>query len=188
MSVNEEVNSGAGFVEYSGHGFEIGMATHPPDDDTWIRYRNRHLLGLSNKDKYPIIFFDACLTATLDFNIHGLLGYLFGFIPDLSGRIASLLVPTYAWYWVKHTRGGAIASIGATREAYTNVDHSGVYGGAGLLSVNFHRSYEPGVTVGQMLTQAQNDYIDEAWKDFFTIEEFILIGDPTLQVGGIPSQ
>ena len=66
--------------------------------------------------------------------------------------------------------------------------YGAVYGGAGLLSVNFFRAYEEGITVSQMLTQSQNDYINEAWKDFFTIEEFILLGDPSLRVGGFPPQ
>ena len=43
-----------------------------------------------------------------------------------------------------------------------------------------------GITVGEMLTQAQNDYINNVGKDFFTIEEFILLGDPSLKVGGYP--
>jgi len=35
-----------------------------------------------------------------------------------------------------------------------------------------------------MLTLAQNDYIDNVGMDYFTIEEFILLGDPSLRVGG----
>jgi len=186
MNVNREVNKGAGFLEYSGHGFEIGMSTHPPDNEKWIRYRNRHLLGLFNRDKLPIVFFDACLTATLDFDVNDAISYALGMDLGLSGPFASKLVPTYAWNWVKSKMGGAIATIGATRDAYTNVGEHGVYGGAGLLSVNFFRAYEEGITVSQMLTQSQIDYINEAWKDFFTIEEFILLGDPTLRVGGYP--
>jgi len=187
INVNREVNEGAGFLEYSGHGFEIGMSTHPPDDEKWIRYRNRHLLGLFNRYKLPIVFFDACLTSTLDFDINGAISYALGMNLDLSGPFASKLVPTYSWNWVKIRMGGAIATIGATRSAYTNVNEHGVFGGAGLLSVNFFRAYEDGITVSQMLTQSQTDYINEAWKDFFTIEEFILLGDPTLRVGGYPS-
>jgi hypothetical protein len=37
-----------------------------------------------------------------------------------------------------------------------------------------------------MLTQSQMDYINYVGKDFFTIEEFMLIGDPSLKVGGYP--
>ena len=70
------------------------------------------------------------------------------------------------------------------KEGY--VDKDGVYGGAGYLDVQFFKAYTEGVTVGTMLTQAQNDYINYVGKDFFTIEEFILLGDPSLKVGGVP--
>ena len=87
---------------------------------------------------------------------------------------------------LKEENGGSIATIGATRPAYTNVDKDGVYAGAGYLDVHFFKSYQEGITVGEMLTQAQNDYINYVGKDFFTIEEFILLGDPSLKVGGYP--
>jgi len=35
-----------------------------------------------------------------------------------------------------------------------------------------------------MMTGAQNDYINNVGPDYFTIEEFILLGDPSLMVGG----
>ena len=47
-------------------------------------------------------------------------------------------------------------------------------------------SYEEGVTAGEMLTQAQIDYLDNVGKDYFTIEEYLLLGDPSLMVGGYP--
>jgi hypothetical protein len=37
-----------------------------------------------------------------------------------------------------------------------------------------------------MLTAAQNDYLNNVGKDYFTIEEFLLLGDPSLMVGGYP--
>ena len=38
-----------------------------------------------------------------------------------------------------------------------------------------------------MLTKAQNSYINNLWKDYFTLEEFVLLGDPSLKIGGYPS-
>jgi hypothetical protein len=64
------------------------------------------------------------------------------------------------------------------------VNKNGVYAGAGYLNVQFFNAYEVGVTAGEMLTKAQNEYINYVGKDFFTIEEFILLGDPSLKVGG----
>ncbi len=181
-SLNQAINTGAGFIDYAGHGFEIGVATHPPDSDTWVPYHTNHLLGATNGNKLPIIFFDACLTAKLDFNISELLGYA---SPDLQlfvnkfSTIASWLFPTFAWCMVKKSNGGAIATIGATRTAF-----GGLESGCGYLSIHFWEAYSTSETVSQMLTKAQNDYITNIPDDLFTVEEFILIGDPSLKIGG----
>ena len=181
-SLNQAINQGAGFIDYSGHGFEIGVATHPPDDETWVPYHTNHLLGALNRDKLPIVFFDACLTAKLDFNFSELIGYasenLQVVVNKFSG-IASLPVPTFAWYMVKKRNGGAIATIGATRTAFGGLD-----AGAGYISLRFFEAYAASETVSQMLTHAQNDYITYIPQDRFTVEEFILIGDPSLKIGG----
>ena len=45
-------------------------------------------------------------------------------------------------------------------------------------------AYEPGISVAEMMTSAQNDYISYVGKDCVTLEEFILLGDPSLRTGG----
>jgi len=35
-----------------------------------------------------------------------------------------------------------------------------------------------------MITQIQNEYITDIHDDVFTVEEFILLADPTLKIGG----
>jgi hypothetical protein len=186
LTFNTQISKGAGFVSYSGHGFEHGWGTYRPDeeqDSRLIIYYTPFLKGLRNGDKLPIVFFDACLTAKLDFNISDLAGYypkLIELLLIITGveYDTSIFYPCFGWSFVKEKGGGAIATIGATRSAFTRVDEGGVYGGAGYMNVHFFKAYEEGVTVGEMLTQAQNDYINYVGKDFFTIEEFILLGDP----------
>jgi len=186
--INNEINKGVGFIDYSGHGFETGLGTHPPLDETWIFYYLNNLFSLLNRNKLPIIFFDACLTARLDYTV----GEFRQILPPNIRQIFDILplddsdvFPCFAWYFVKKILGGAIASVGATRVAYSYVDEYFWYG-AGALSIYFFKSYSEGINVGQMLTQAQNDYIEEIWPDYFTLEEFVLIGDPSLKVGGYP--
>jgi len=197
ISFNRAIKDGAGFVSYAGHGFEHGWGTYrlnaiigkmfpfqPMYFTPYIKYIN-------NEYKLPIFFFDACLTAKLDFNITDLIDYFrvvastFNMLPR-ARYIPSDYFPSFAWCFLKQENGGSIATIGATRPAYTHVDKDGVYSGAGYLDVHFFKAYKEGVTVGEMLTQAQNDYINNVGKDFFTIEEFILLGDPSLKVGGYP--
>jgi hypothetical protein len=83
--------------------------------------------------------------------------------------------------FLKHEGGGAIATIGATRTAY-----GGIESGAGKMSIEFFSAYNNSEYLGQMMTQMQNEYITDVHDDPFTVEEFILLGDPTLKIGGYP--
>ena len=220
LNLNKAINNGAGFFDYSGHGIPDGMGTHPPNKNSWKMYYSSYLLGLSNGYKLPIVFFDACLTAKLDFEKSGSNVYiskptsrpsnsfliknllkpisrilrLFLYIhnTELVSRILNSnvvvselmkakLTPCFAWRWVSMSNGGAIATIGATRTAY-----GGINSGAGKVSIEFFSAYENSETPGQMMTQAQNEYIIDVPGDFFTVEEFILLGDPSLKIGGYP--
>ncbi len=190
-SFNRAINKGAGFVSYAGHGFEHGWGTSRPNAVTKLKivYYTPFVNGLKNDNKLPIIFFDACLTAKLDFNVTDLQNYYPRFA-NLLVRILGLssdpsdFYQCFGWSFLAKEDGGAIATIGSTRTAYTWVDSNGVYGGAGYLDVQFFDSYEEGITVGEMLTCSQNEYIQHVGPDYFTIEEFILLGDPSLMTGG----
>jgi len=191
LTFNRAITKGAGFVSYAGHGFEHGWATYKPNAmrDKLILYYMPFVKFLRNNEKLPIVFFDACLTAKLDFNIADLDEYYPTWIQFLVRFTkleydTSVFYPCFAWSFIKEEGGGAIATIGSTRTAYTWVNEHGVFAGAGYLDVSFFKAYEDGVTAGEMLTLAQNDYIDNVGMDYFTIEEFILLGDPSLRVGG----
>jgi hypothetical protein len=170
LNINKEITAGAGFVSYSGHGYQFGFGTSAPNEEERIEYYTPYALGMRNKNNYPVIFFDACSTAELDYNFHG------------------IKLPTFAWFLIKKPVGGAVATIGATRVAFTMVDNEGIHGGAGFLNLHFFKAYTPGISVSEMLVQSQNDYLNSApWKDCITLEEFNLLGDPSLKIGGYPS-
>ncbi len=190
---NNAISKGVGFVSYAGHGFEHGWGTYRPNaiiDSNLIIYYTPFIKKIDNGHKLPVVFFDACLTAKFDFNITDLIGYY-----GLKARLMNVLLGRYtadeyfspfAWSFIKHEKGGGIAAVGATRPAYTYVDKDGVYAGAGYLDVHFFKSYEEGITAGEMLSHAQNEYINNVGFDVFTIEEFELLGDPSLRIGGYP--
>ncbi|MFH1100873.1 MAG: C25 family cysteine peptidase [Methanobacteriota archaeon] len=198
ITFNQAIDTGAGFLTYAGHGFEHGWGTYRSNYPfgrmglTQPLYYTPMLRFLHNQEKLPIIFFDACLTAKLDFNISDLERYypsMIGLLrrfTQLSYFTRTDYFPCFAWSFLVKEDGGAIATIGATRPAYTMVDENGVYAGAGYLDVHFFKAYTEGVTVGEMFTGAQTDYLNNVGKDFFTLEEFMLLGDPSLRVGGYP--
>jgi hypothetical protein len=183
VTITRAINKGAGFVDYSGHGFEHGMGTYSPHGRRLKCYLTPYVSFLMNGYKLPVIFFDACLTAKLDFVLQDVLDYKQFRLFDIALRLArfntSIKLPCYAWSFVQHDAGGAIATIGATRTAFGGEDF-----GCEKLSTDFFSSYERGIRLGQMLSQAQTRYIHDLPSDQFTVEEFVLLGDPSLQLGG----
>jgi hypothetical protein len=168
LLINLILSGGAGFVSYSGHGLKYGISTNPPNKDRGIYYIFPYLLGLFNGNKLPIIFFDCCSTGTIDWTVLG------------------FRMPCFAWSFVKKSSGGAIATIGASRMGYSGYVGDVLGAGTCRMNANFFDSYEPGIILSDMLTEAQTKYLDEVWKDCFTLEEYNLIGDPSLKVGGYP--
>lgn len=192
LIINKEINTGAGFISYSGHGYEQGFGTSPPNVEQRIEYFSPYLYGIFNNDKLPVIFFDACSTTRLDFTVEDLhewyptpLVKLFAFTSGIPYQMDSLY-PTFTWEILKKRVGGGIAAVGSTRVAFTGVDANGAHWGAGLLNTNFYQAYEPGRYLGELMTQTQTDYIHTVGKECITLEEFILVGDPSLRLGGYP--
>ena len=189
LKINNELTKGAGFISYSGHGYEQGFGTSPPDVEDRIEYFSPYLIGVFNGDKLPVIFFDACSTTKLDFTIEELLEWypaplarIFTFLYGIEYEMDNFY-PTISWELVKKTNGGCIASIGSTRVAFTGVDEDGAHWGAGFLNTHFYQAYEPGARLGELFTQCQIDYLNEIGPECITLEEFILVGDPSLQLG-----
>ncbi len=177
--VEKELEKGAGFLYYSGHGFPYGWATHLPYDENWTGlYITPYILGLFNSYRLPVIFFDACLTAKPDFNSSDLRA-------DGVPIPFNASYPSFAWYFVAHPYGGGIASIGATRVAFTGVYSDGPKWGAGKLAYEFFKAYMNSDTkmLGEIFATAQENYLKDDW-DTWTIQEFILLGDPSLKIGG----
>jgi hypothetical protein len=192
LNINKEINKGAGFISYSGHGYEQGFGTSPPNVEQRIEYFSPYLYGIFNHDKLPVIFFDACSTTRLDFTVEDLhewyptpLVKLFSFASGVSYKMDSLY-PTFTWEILNKRVGGGIAAVGSTRVAFTGVDANGAHWGAGLLNTNFYKAYAPGKYLGELMTQTQTDYINTVGKECITLEEFILVGDPSLRLGGYP--
>ncbi|HEC76385.1 MAG TPA: hypothetical protein ENI33_03890 [Thermoplasmatales archaeon] len=178
IEIEKALEKGAGFLYYSGHGFPYGWATHAINDEKWVgRYFTPYISTLFNFYKLPVIFFDACLTAKLDFNSSDLRedGIPFKF---------NSTFPCFAWYFIRHSYGGAIATVGATRVAFTGVDEDGPHWGAGYLAYKFFESYRETDIVGEVFARSQEKYVNKNLWDKWTIQEFILLGDPTLKIGG----
>jgi len=197
-SINQAIRKGAGFVHYSGHGSRTGVQTHPPNNETWVTYHTKNLITLFNKNKLPIVWLSACATAWLDFKYYE----QFNNTPIIELLLRTLYKATgypsyFAWNWMRKTNGGAIAVIGSTRGSFGGAPNASEV--SGLLALKFFEAYNTSSTVGEMFAQAQTDFRNNAsWgppqypNDFcrwnhIVLEEFVLLGDPSLKIGGYPT-
>ena len=185
-TISSTITKGAGFLDYSGHGVEYGIITYLPSHLWKKAYITPYLKDLRNGYKLPVVFLDACSTAKLDFVLQDFLNYKTWFIFDVLAHAlktnTSKRLTSFAWAFVTHQGGGAIATIGATRVAFGGNDE-----GAGKICLEFFSAYNSSRYLGEMTAQMQTGYINDVHGDTFTVEEFILLGDPSLRLGGYPS-
>ena len=187
-TISNEINKGAGFIFYAGHGFPNGICPDGGSNDRSIHYYNRYINDLENQYRLPIIFLEACSTAKLDFNLVELIKSYLGrkvanFLSSFINFNEDMLFPCLAWNFVKYKNGGAIATIGSTQYIMSSGYDSG---GCMNPPRYFFSSYNYCDSLGQMHTEMINKNILDIPTDVlaaYTIEEHILIGDPSLIIG-----
>ena len=106
------------------------------------------------------------------------------------------IYPCFAWSLIKHQTGGGVAVVAASQPswdgfAYNDRGVDFIFGSA-ILHKSFFEGYKLGIALANMLVQAQTSYIhmitnrDGTMWDRNTLDEFNLIGDPSLKIGGYP--
>ncbi|MBC7080834.1 MAG: hypothetical protein H5T44_01055 [Thermoplasmatales archaeon] len=190
------VSNGCGFLNFEGHGNPMSWATHPPyDESTWIGIDVTQFPQFSNKDMYPVCVIGGCHNSQFNVSIFNLL------------KIKQLYETYYKSEWspgcfgewiVRKIDGGAIASIGCTGLGYGLVgDYNKdgipdcIQGLGGWIDIEFFRLYgqEKRSILGEIHSQAIANYVANfpVMKneiDCKTVQEWTLLGDPTLKIGG----
>jgi len=192
QSVIKEMNKGCGFIYFDGHGTPYAWGTHPPNDGKTFVFglKNSNMFFLHNRNKLPICVVSACHNC--QFDVH-------------PARIFT--DPYYSYTWVKECwgwhltskyNGGAIATIGNTATGYSKEDKQSQKGADSYLDPKFFWEYGINGTdiLGKAWANAINDYLDEFpidWDspsgsdysiDAKTVQQWVLIGDPSLKIGG----
>jgi len=188
--VVREFSKGCGFIWFSGHGNPASWATHPPDDEeTWITgMKLRHMFLLKNREKQPV-----CITGSGCFNS------MFNVSILNSPHVYGYSIP-HCWSWAlaRKISGGSIATIGATAFSYESPDINLGFGGIEWLDMHFFEQYGLnnvdilGETWGNtIISFLQNFTInwDDSSSDGYAliaknVEQWLLIGDPSLKIGG----
>ncbi len=197
------ISGGCGFLFFDGHGNPSTWSNHPPNDsDTWITgLSNTDMPKLRNGDYLPVTVIGGCHNG--QFNVT-LLNILKGIMEEgmdffsLTFYYKEWVPECWAWRMARKLNGGAIAIM-----AYTGLDWfaTGDSNGddipdctqfySGFANTHFFKNYGVNnITIlGQTHSQTLIDYITEhppmnERLDCKTVQEFALLGDPSLQIGG----
>jgi hypothetical protein len=191
VDVVSAVNKGCGFFWLSGHGNPKCWATHPPDDNsTWIYGLHlRNIPFMRNGEKLPV-----CLTGSGCFN--SMFNVSLGNSPFVYGLHTPYCL---SWGLVVQRKGGTIATIGATAFSYESPDISFGKGGIEWLDRQFFAEYSQNHTsvLGDAWRSSVTEVLKECpinWTDGSVdgsaivaknVEEWVLFGDPSMQIGGV---
>ena len=197
------VSQGCGFLFFDGHGNPMTWATHPPGDgDTWIDgLKVQDMKKLSNDGKYPVCVVGGCHNS--QFNV-SVLNYLklyegiWNWYEHLYKGEASY--ECFSWWLTSEEGGGSIATTGYSGLGYTKEDKN--FTGEASEWIDTHFFWEYGMNGTDILGEIWGKVIDGYlntypidWNqpagsftsiDAKTAQEWILLGDPTLKIGGYP--
>ena len=187
-------NDGLGFVYFDGHANPFRWSTHPPGDaSTWIKGLSIITMSLlRNKDEYPIVVVGGCHNLQFDVHFQKIFEdpfYYFTWIPECWG-----------WKLTRTFNGGSVATLGCSGLGMTKEDKDSFSGAGDYLEPSFF--YQIGENNSEYLGDAWMNtlsmYLDKypidwntpaAWDyaiDAKTVQQWVMLGDPSLKIGGYP--
>ena len=188
FSVFNSIWNGCGFLYLSGHGSPGLWCTHPPNSAEKVgNFPNLIIPLLRNKYKLPVCIVGACQISKFDVHPTRIFqdAFLYGtWRPEC-----------WSWKLTSSPFGGAIATLGCTGLSWMGIEFNG--GGSDWLELEFFKEYANGTTIlGDIWKNVITRYVNEFpidWDtpsgetsslDAKTVQEWTLIGDPTLEIGG----
>jgi hypothetical protein len=201
-----EISIGSGFLLIEGHGKPGKIRTYW---DNELNEKNEilditNIPQLKNNNKYPIALLGGCSNAHI--NISMFYPHLKNII-EMSDGIWDFLgvscPKSLCWSLVSKKDGGSVATLGFTGLAYVSFQRDkGDLDGNGIddpdyveekhayLIQSFFESIDKGLdTLGEVWADSITKYLDtwpamDDWADAKNIEAWILLGDPSLKIGG----
>jgi len=201
-SVITEINKGCGFVHFSGHGNPMVWGNHPPRNESFVNGPNSFQMNrLKNGEEQPIVIVGGCHNAQFNTCVQNIIEGLlqdrlnyFRWKESLGKFWYNEWVPRcWAWSMASQTKGGAIAIIANTGLGYGEPGEHTLTEKGRFLEWLFFKAYQDGKdnlgeTHGADLVYYMNEHppMDDQ-VDCKIVQEWALLGDPSLMIGGYPS-
>jgi len=188
------INKGCGFVFFDGHASPTAWGTHPYNSKKFIYgLRLQDMCFLWNINKMPIVVAGACHNGEFDVSPLNLIRNF-----ELSSKHGTYPLECWAWKLASKPFGGSIATIANTGLGMSKEDKDSMEGAGDYMDLQFF--YEYGVNgtdiLGEVWGNAINRYLNRfpidwstpaAWDyayDAKTVQQWVLLGDPSLKIGG----
>jgi hypothetical protein len=190
--VIDAFNKGAGFVYFVGHGSPQMWGTYLPNGMGYaIGLFVQYVSKLDNGERLPICVISGCHCCQFDVSLYKLFNKIAR--KHMEGTRECL-----GWRITNEKNGGSIATIGNTALGYIKEDKTSYKGGGNELEVEFFRQYgQQGIDIlGDTWAAAISWYLDtypvqwnstgisDSWIDAQVVESWVLLGDPSLKIGG----
>ena len=174
----KEINKGCGFFYLEGHANPFSWGAYTPNGTGWVDGLSTFNMNfLLNRGKNPICVVGGC--RSLKFDI-------------------SPVLKCWGWKLTSRMLGGSIATIGCTSEWMIKEDKQSKNGAGDYLNQRLFWEYGiNGTTIlGDVINNAITGYLDlypinwntPAQSDYAidakTLQSYILLGDPSLKIGG----
>jgi hypothetical protein len=201
-SVIDAFSTGAGFVHFSGHGNPASWSTHPPRTDSWVSgLKVNNMSKLKNGEEQPVVIVGGCHNAQFNTSLTNIIkGILeqgldyFEYKEFLGEFWYDEWIPRcWAWSMATQTQGGAIAVIANSGLGYGEPGADTLTQRGRHLEWLFFKAYHDGaVNLGATHATDIIYYMNEHppmvdQTDCKIAQEWVLLGDPSLLIGGYPS-
>ncbi len=217
--VLDEFSKGYGLVYFAGHSCCLYWGDHLPGipggrDDGQIngiagvniaaglnRYAREEgdpffpIDTLTNGEKLPVFMLSGCHSGQFDTSLMRILADPYKSLFGINRGVYGAWAPEgMAWWLVRASNGGSIATLGFTGYGYGIAGRFAPHAVSGFLSTRFLQSYAEGIeNLGAVHVAALNKYSREfkIHKDNVIrkhFESFVLLGDPSLKIGGYSTE
>jgi hypothetical protein len=201
-SILTEISKGCGFVHFSGHGNPNNWGNHPSRNESFIQGPDSfEMKKLTNGDKQPIVIVGGCHNAQFNTSVMNMIkGILqdglqyFAWKTTLGRFWYNEWIPRcWAWSMETQTKGGAIAVIANSGLGYGEPGANTLTEKGRHLEWLFFKAYRDGKNhLGETHATDLIYYMNEHppmddQVDCKIAQEWALLGDPSLMIGGYPS-